>query len=81
VTRRGLPERAALAVLLALIRLYQVTLSYVIGGYCRFQPTCSRYTAEALRTHGLARGLRLGAWRVCRCNPWGGHGFDPVPPE
>lgn len=78
--RRGLAERLAIGVCLALIRLYQLTLSYFIGGFCRFQPTCSRYAAEALRRHGLFRGLALGAWRICRCQPWGGSGYDPVPP-
>jgi putative membrane protein insertion efficiency factor len=70
---------AIVAVLLALIRLYQVTLSYFIGGQCRFQPTCSRYFAEALRVHGLARGFSLGTRRIFRCHPWGGSGYDPVP--
>jgi putative membrane protein insertion efficiency factor len=46
---------------------------------CRFHPTCSCYTIEALRVHGLIRGSFLAAWRILRCNPWGGSGIDPVP--
>jgi putative membrane protein insertion efficiency factor len=46
---------------------------------CRFVPSCSTYALEALETHGALRGSALAARRVCRCHPWGGHGFDPVP--
>ena len=73
-------------ILRGLIRLYQWTLSPllsaldVVGGGCRFEPTCSRYCIEALATHGTARGLWLGLKRLVRCAPWGGSGFDPVPP-
>ena len=77
--RRSLPERAVVGFFLALIRLYQLTLSYFVGGFCRFQPTCSRYFAEALRRHGLRRGFTLGVKRLARCHPLGGAGFDPVP--
>jgi putative membrane protein insertion efficiency factor len=62
-------------------RAYKVTLSPWIGQSCRFLPTCSDYAAEALITHGLRRGGWLAAKRVCRCNPWGGSGYDPVPPR
>jgi uncharacterized protein len=61
------------------VRAYQVTLSPLIGGGCRFTPTCSAYAAEAIRTHGAARGLWLALKRVARCQPWGGFGHDPVP--
>ncbi len=47
---------------------------------CRFQPTCSTYALEALEVHGAARGSWFAARRLCRCHPWGGHGWDPVPP-
>ncbi len=73
-------ERAVVLVLLGLIRLYQWTLSPFVGRSCRFQPTCSRYFAEALRVHGLFRGFALGVRRLGRCHPLGGHGYDPVPP-
>jgi hypothetical protein len=46
---------------------------------CRFVPSCSTYALEAVETHGAARGTVLAMRRVCRCHPWGGHGFDPVP--
>ncbi len=45
---------------------------------CRFYPTCSDYTSQAIKKHGLARGFIMGFWRLLRCNPFGGHGFDPV---
>ena len=66
-------------ILLALIRLYQLTLSALIGRRCRYLPTCSDYAAEAIRKHGAGRGVSLGVARVCRCHPWGQSGFDPVP--
>ena len=71
----GLYERA---VRLSL-RAYKVTLSPWIGRGCRYLPTCSEYAAEALIVHGPTRGSWLAAKRVCRCHPFGGHGFDPVP--
>lgn len=69
------------------IRVYQLTLSPVlsvldvVGGGCRFEPTCSRYCVQALREHGTLRGLWLGLKRLGRCAPWGGLGYDPVPPR
>jgi len=66
-------------VLLALIRFYQLTLSALIGRRCRYLPTCSDYTSDAIVKHGGKHGLVLGFARVCRCNPWGQSGFDPVP--
>ncbi|MFN4288723.1 MAG: membrane protein insertion efficiency factor YidD [Brevundimonas sp.] len=62
-------------------RAYKVTLSPLIGQQCRFLPTCSDYAAEALIRHGPARGGWLALKRLCRCNPFGGSGFDPVPPD
>jgi putative membrane protein insertion efficiency factor len=73
-------------ILILLVRMYQVTLSPVIpfvfgaSAACRFEPTCSRYAMEAVKTHGAFRGSWLAAKRVCRCHPWGGCGEDPVPP-
>ena len=65
--------------LLALIRLYQVTLSPYTGGCCRFEPSCSKYAAEAIRTHGAAYGSWLALCRLARCHPLGKAGYDPVP--
>lgn len=70
-----------LAHLVALpVRAYRLVLSPWIGHACRFQPTCSTYALEALETHGGIKGGWLTARRVCRCHPWGGSGYDPVPP-
>jgi putative membrane protein insertion efficiency factor len=68
-----------------LIRAYRVVftpLKLMLGvqGCCRYTPTCSNYVEQAICTHGLFRGVGLGARRVLRCHPWGGSGFDPVPP-
>jgi uncharacterized protein len=62
------------------IRLYQWTLSPLLPRACRFAPSCSEYAAEAILTHGPLRGVRLALHRLGRCHPWGGHGYDPVPP-
>ena len=70
---------------IAAVRAYQLVLSplkamlFGTAASCRFHPTCSCYAIEALRVHGLIRGSFLASWRIVRCNPWGGAGFDPVP--
>ena len=61
------------------IRVYQWTLSPLLGVNCRYAPSCSAYAAEAIATHGAARGFWLALRRVSRCHPWGGSGYDPVP--
>lgn len=66
-------------VLVAAIRVYQRTLSHLIGRACRFTPTCSHYGVEAIQRHGALRGSWLTMCRLGRCHPWGGHGHDPVP--
>jgi putative membrane protein insertion efficiency factor len=63
-----------------LIRAYQLLLSPLLAPACRFLPSCSAYALEAIEVHGPLRGSALAARRVCRCHPWGGSGFDPVPP-
>lgn len=71
---------------LKLIKLYQKTLSLdhgpmahrYPGGFCRFKPTCSQYTYEAIDKYGCFKGSFLGAWRILRCNPWSRGGNDPV---
>lgn len=65
--------------LIGAIHLYRATLSPLLGGQCRFEPTCSCYGLNALRIHGPIRGLRLTIGRVCRCHPWSAGGYDPVP--
>ena len=62
------------------IRLYQLTFAYFFVGACRYEPSCSAYAAEAVVRHGALRGGLLAAHRLCRCGPWGGQGYDPVPP-
>lgn len=64
-----------------LIRGYQLLLSPLLGNNCRFHPTCSEYAIEAVRAHGVVRGLWLAVRRIGRCHPWGGAGHDPVPPR
>jgi len=73
------PADAVRALLLGLIRLYQLTLSPWLGTQCRYDPTCSKYAAEALERHGVRRGVWLAAKRLGRCHPWGRSGYDPVP--
>ncbi|HNX76122.1 MAG TPA: membrane protein insertion efficiency factor YidD [Candidatus Rifleibacterium sp.] len=63
---------------LKLIRIYQRFLSPLIGDVCRFTPSCSRYTYQAIEKYGLLKGGIMGAWRICRCNPFCRGGDDPV---
>jgi putative membrane protein insertion efficiency factor len=63
------------------VRIYQWIISPLLPASCRHIPTCSNYTIEALRTHGLFRGTYLAFRRIIRCHPWGTHGYDPVPPK
>jgi putative membrane protein insertion efficiency factor/ribonuclease P protein component len=70
--------------LLGLLRIYQLTLSPLLhllapGSGCRFEPSCSAYAVDAVRTHGCWRGAWLATRRLARCHPWGGSGWDPVP--
>ena len=79
VSPAGYPTRAVSFVLVGVIRGYQVVLGPLFAGVCRFQPSCSRYAAEAIRRHGPLPGLLLGARRLLSCRPFGGSGYDPVP--
>jgi putative membrane protein insertion efficiency factor len=71
------PARVVVVLLIAAIRLYQITLSPLLGPACRFEPTCSRYMVESLKKYGLAKGLAKGIRRVSRCHPWDPGGYDP----
>jgi len=71
--------------LILTVRLYQGAVSPVLaalagpGGRCRFEPSCSQYAVEAIQQRGAIQGTLLAGWRLCRCQPWGGSGADPVP--
>jgi uncharacterized protein len=65
--------------LIALVRLYQITLSPLLGNSCRFEPSCSAYFIEAVQHHGAWTGSRLGLRRLFRCHPFHAGGHDPVP--
>ena len=73
------PAGLVRALLLGWIRLYQLTLSPWLGLQCRYEPSCSKYAAEALTRFGVWRGVWLAAKRLGRCHPWGRSGYDPVP--
>lgn len=66
-------------ILIFLIRIYQRLISPLIGDQCRFFPSCSQYAIDAMRKHGALRGSTLAGWRILRCNPFCGGGYDPVP--
>ena len=61
------------------IKIYQILISPLLGSNCRFTPTCSQYTIEAIQKYGPIKGGWLGFKRILRCHPWGGCGHDPVP--
>jgi len=67
------------AIFLLLIKIYQYFLSPLLGASCRYTPTCSQYGVEAIKKYGAFKGGWLTLKRIARCNPWGGHGHDPVP--
>ncbi len=73
--RLGVAQRIGLGA----IRGYQKVLSPAVGGNCRYYPSCSHYTYEAIELHGLTKGSWLGVKRIGRCHPWHEGGFDPVP--
>ena len=72
-------SKAITWVLLQPIRFYQKCISPLTPPSCRFSPTCSEYARQALVKYGPIKGLALSIWRILRCNPWGGSGYDPVP--
>jgi putative membrane protein insertion efficiency factor len=72
-----LPARIVAALLIVTIRLYQVTLSPLLGPACRFEPSCSRYMVESLKRYGVLVGLSRGLRRLSKCHPWNPGGYDP----
>lgn len=72
-------QRIVIKFFVFLIRIYQYTLSPFLGAHCRYQPTCSAYSIEAFKTHGVFKGFYLSVKRIGSCHPWGGSGYDPVP--
>ncbi|MDD6357127.1 MAG: membrane protein insertion efficiency factor YidD [Bacteroidales bacterium] len=66
-------------IFLAMIGFYRRSISPMLPPSCRYTPTCSQYAQEAIRKYGPFKGLWLAVKRICRCHPWGGHGYDPVP--
>lgn len=73
--------RAAQSLAIALIYLYRWTLGPLLGGHCRYHPTCSAYGLDAVREWGAFRGGWMTLKRIGRCHPWAAGGYDPVPPR
>jgi putative membrane protein insertion efficiency factor len=71
------PGRGLVALLIALIWVYQHTVSPLLGNVCRFEPSCSRYMVGSLQKYGLLRGTWRGLRRLCKCHPWHPGGYDP----
>ena len=69
------------AVMIGLIRFYQKCISPFLPNVCRYHPSCSEYFIQALQIHGIIKGTYIGTKRILRCHPWGGSGYDPVPPK
>ncbi|MCH5347200.1 MAG: membrane protein insertion efficiency factor YidD [Muribaculaceae bacterium] len=82
----GKPSKDAVVKALRTIYLlpvyfYRACISPMLPPSCRYTPTCSRYAIEAVTRHGIFKGTWLAARRILRCHPWGGSGYDPVPPK
>lgn len=72
-------KKALVFILIIPVRIYQWVISPMLGPSCRYTPTCSVYSIQALKKHGPFKGLWLATKRILSCNPWGGSGYDPVP--
>jgi uncharacterized protein len=72
------PARALRALAIAPIVIYQKAISPALPRRCRYEPSCSSYALDAIRSYGILRGVVLATWRVLRCNPWSDGGYDPV---
>ena len=71
-------RRVSIQLVVMIVALYRVTLGRLLGGQCRFTPTCSQYAIDAVTRYGLIKGCAKSIWRICRCNPLGGRGYDPA---
>ena len=74
-----IPRTIIMFVLTKLIRFYQLAISPLLPASCRYTPTCSQYSIEAIQKYGPIKGSYLAIRRILRCNPWGSHGHDPLP--
>ena len=74
-------HKAAVWLMIIPVKFYKYSISPLIPNSCRHTPTCSDYAIESLRVHGIFKGSLFAVWRILRCNPWGTHGYDPVPPK
>ena len=79
IARRNPVSAAGIAIMRGMIHFYRYMISPWLGAKCRFEPSCSTYSLQALELHGAWRGGGLALRRICRCHPWGGMGYDPVP--
>lgn len=77
----NLLKRIFSALIVGLVKFYQLAISPWLGRSCRYSPTCSQYMVEAVNEWGPLKGFWMGIKRIGRCHPWGGHGYDPVPPK
>ncbi|TXB64805.1 membrane protein insertion efficiency factor YidD [Vicingus serpentipes] len=66
-------------IFILLIRFYQLSISPILGQNCRYSPTCSQYSIEAINKYGALKGGWIALKRIFSCHPWGGNGYDPVP--
>jgi uncharacterized protein len=76
--RELVASRALVAIARGLIRGYQLAIAPILGPRCKYHPSCSSYTIEAIESFGILRGSVLAGWRLLRCNPWSLGGYDPV---
>ena len=74
-----LPRKILLIILTPIIFVYQKLISPLLGPRCKYHPSCSNYLVQAITTHGIIKGIILGIFRIIRCNPFSGGGFNPVP--
>jgi len=79
LTQKTTLKKIMIKPFIGLVKLYQYIISPLTPATCRYQPTCSHYTVEALEKHGLFKGGKLAIKRIFSCHPWGGSGHDPVP--